>query len=254
MSRLGVPGNAGLDAADTARFSQQAYGKASRGNTPRYVAIQQAFAHRGAVLGDVATAEMADGGGSGPAAAARSAPNDVGWRIWPGNYGNGLLTQLNASATSVGWWHVGPHDQPYGRFARGFDRAAGKVAMGFRVDRRMYGGLAAYLSSASRRELKLRLTYLDRGTASFRMYYDSTVGRYGSCKPAGRVFLGDSGRWVTIDLNIADARLAGGCPAVVPGGPGADIRFVQQPETAAAAAGAAPTAGDDVVISTIELV
>ena len=48
----------------------------------------------------------------------RQLMDDVGWNIYPGNYGNGLITQLKPLETSIGRWRVGPRDQHYGRFVR----------------------------------------------------------------------------------------------------------------------------------------
>ena len=66
----------------------------------------------------------------------RNGTNDVGYRIWQGNYGNGLIEQLSPFETSIGYWGVGPIDQPYGRYARGFESATGRTDMAFVLDTR----------------------------------------------------------------------------------------------------------------------
>jgi hypothetical protein len=62
--------------------------------------------------------------------------NDVGWDIWPDNYGR-FLYQIDAEATSIPLWRVGgpiTKTTPiYSRFARGFEHASGKDAMYFKL-------------------------------------------------------------------------------------------------------------------------
>jgi hypothetical protein len=62
--------------------------------------------------------------------------NDVGWDIWPDNYGR-FLYQIDADATSVPLWRVGgpitKTSSIYSRFARGFEHASGKDAMYFKL-------------------------------------------------------------------------------------------------------------------------
>ena len=231
----------GLDSADAARFPAAKYGVVQQGGKPgqtRMLAIANdpQFKSRGAVEMDVVHASKSPMGSRD-----RTAPNDVGWRIWPTNYGNGLMTQLNPNETSVGWWHVGPQDQYYGRYARGFDIASGRNKMGFTLDQRLWGGLplsgiggsSSSSSSNTPNLLKLLVVYFDgdghehlqftndaqqqqqqqrattRGenTVSFEIAYDSHSG----CRTAKTVTGSGSGRWVTVEVDVTDGRFGRGC-------------------------------------------
>ena len=116
----------GLDANDTARFSEASFGRSVSHNANRMVLIAQHFAAQGAAQEDPRTATLNPMASRSP-----KAMNDVGWRIWAGNYGTGRMRQLSPNASSIGRWRVGPKDQPYGRFARSFAATEGKTAMGF---------------------------------------------------------------------------------------------------------------------------
>eukprot|EP00937_MAST-01D_sp_MAST-1D-sp2_P006900 g6900.t1 len=194
----------GLDSADTVRFPEATYGAAQRENQQRLLAIaaDPRFKARGAVeLDPVAAAGVA------MKSRHRNAPNDVGWRVHAGNYGNGLLAQLAPANSSVGWWHVGPPDQPYGRFARGFEAASGRGTMAFVLDTRLWGGLPLPAGGTGPAVLKLRVTYLEQPGAAFELLYDAASG----CKSAHAVGGGSSGRWHFIDLDVTDGRFGRGC-------------------------------------------
>jgi hypothetical protein len=89
--------------------------------------------------------------------------NDVGYRIWPGNYAK-FMRQHDAAATSVGRWRVGPKDQGYGRFARALEQRTGRTAMRL--------SLAPHFASAHRDvttgllNVTLRVVYFDEGVGS----------------------------------------------------------------------------------------
>ena len=199
----------GLDSADTVRFPEAKYGTADISNEKRLLAIANdpALKARGAVVGDpVAAASNAD------KSRQRNKPNDVGWRIWSGNYGNQMITQLAPDATSVGWWHVGPKDQPYGRFARGFEAKSGRTQISFVLDKRLWGGLPlppALSTALAPAVLKLRIIYLEQEHAGFEVAYDSHAG----CRTVQTVTGGTSGRWVVIDLDVTDGRFSRSCAA-----------------------------------------
>ena len=96
----------GLDSADTARFPEAQYGTAEQGNQQRLLAIaaDPRLKARGAVELDPAAAAS-----GAMKSRRRQAPNDVGWRVHAGNYGNGLLTQLAPANSRVGgMWPAGP--------------------------------------------------------------------------------------------------------------------------------------------------
>jgi hypothetical protein len=167
--------------------------------------IAASLKKRGAMLGDPKAAT------SNPdASRKRSAPNDVGWRIWRGNYGNGLITQVAPDATSVGWYHVGPQDQRYGRFARGFEHASLRTQMHFILDKRLWGGLPRTSSSATL-SLHMRVVYFNEGAGSFQIAYDALGGN--GCKMLKEVTVTNTGRWVELDFTITDAAFGEGCAA-----------------------------------------
>ena len=93
-----------------------------------------------------------------------SGMNDVGWQIHAGNYEK-WMTQLSPGAGDVGLWRINSTDpsQPYGRFARGFQKATGR----FSVD----PGIAANASA-----LELRVVYLDGPSASWTASYRTAAG------------------------------------------------------------------------------
>ena len=209
----------GLDSANITRFPEETFGP----STPmgqsgdRMLKIAHAFAEKGAAVGDVKAAT------SGPDASRHATKmNDVGYRIWQGNYGNGLLTQLKPMATSVGRWRVGPQDQPYGRFARQFDTTAGKTAMGFMLDNRLWGGLplTAPAAGSAALELTIVVVYLDgdggsESSSSSRSSNsgDALVIRYdavgGKCVTAATLPITNTGRWIKWSTNVSDAAFAG---------------------------------------------
>ena len=160
--------------------------------------IAAAFAKNGAVERDPVAAA-----GSAMSSRKRNGTNDVGYRIWQGNYGNGLITQLAPFESSIGYWGAGPADQPYGRYARGFEPATGRTDMSFVLDTRLWGGLPL----ASNRTLTLAVTYLD-GTDGFDIFIDTA----GACATPTRSVTGTStGRWITNFISVHDGHFARRC-------------------------------------------
>lgn len=86
-------------------------------NAARYQAIARAA--RGARNEDVHAAM-----GGAMASRKATALNDVGWRIFAGNYER-YMRMLDPQASSVGLWRVASADptQPHGRFARSFQHS-----------------------------------------------------------------------------------------------------------------------------------
>ena len=190
----------GLDAANFSRFPEAQFGAwgSKTEKVARLRAITAAFAKRGAVERDPEAA-------TAPAMESRhrKGTNDAGYRIWQGNYGNGLVTQLQPFETSVGWWGVGPPDQPYGRYARGFEPATGRTDMAFVLDTRLWGGLPLSVTKS----LTLAVTYLD-GEDGFDIFVDSTPG----CTAPARSISGTStGRWITTTLTVTDGHFGRRC-------------------------------------------
>ncbi len=165
----------GLDASDFRRFSVEQFGPGAlhgdeeqqRQTIERTLRIAHAFEKYGARQGDPdkgvkLTMQNRDA----------KRMNDVGWNIEAGNYGR-YLQQIDADGTNWGWWRQGPKEQPYGRFARGFAAAAGKNAMYFAFDQRIFSGKPL----AGAYGVEIRVIYLDRGTGSFTLQYDSGLTR-----------------------------------------------------------------------------
>lgn len=139
----------GLDASDETRFPPAQFGAAEQDNVDRYVKIAAAFARRGARQEDAA-----GGIRNGIASRRLKGLNDVAWDSYTGDY-DYFLSLEDPAGSSVGYWRVGPKDQPYGRYARGFDAASGRNTLRFRFDPRF---------AASAGSGELRIVYFDRGS------------------------------------------------------------------------------------------
>ena len=92
----------------------------------------------------------------------------------------------------------GPKDQGYGRFARGFDVKSGKNSVPFDIAERFFGGKPL----AARYPVSLRVIYLDAGTGSWTLQYDSATDPH---KTAIGVTKTNSGRWEEISVTLRDA-------------------------------------------------
>lgn len=122
----------GLDAADTKAYPEDKFGEASKHNAERMLKICAAYAKYGAAVDDqnallLSQVRQRD---------TQTGFNDVGWDIWPDNYGR-FLYQVDADETSIPQWRVGgpitKTSSIYSRFARGFEHASGKNAMYFKL-------------------------------------------------------------------------------------------------------------------------
>ena len=122
----------GLDAADTKAYPEAKYGNASHKNVERMEEIVAAYAKYGATVDDKNGLLL----GQVRQRDTQTGLNDVGWDIWPDNYGR-FLYQIDADATSIPLWRVGgpitKTSSIYSRFARGFEHASGKDAMYFKL-------------------------------------------------------------------------------------------------------------------------
>lgn len=146
-----------LDTADVERFPEDEYGGVNAtgnpdkfANSTRMVKIVAQFARRGAQLPNPGAASCKIGVKQKKAMSLL----DVCYACYRGNYGR-FVEQIDPRGTSVGWWQVGPRQQPYGRFARGLEHSTGRTAITVRVDPRLGGGGRAAL---------VRVVYLDRGS------------------------------------------------------------------------------------------
>lgn len=186
----------GLDAYDSIRFPSSEYGKVDRGNAIRYINIANAHGANGAMLEDVSNA-MADEMNN----LAAKGTNDVGWKIFPGNYER-FLHQIKANQTSVGYWNVesANKNDMYGKFARGFDLAKGKDALYFDVE-------DAFLNNAplnSKEPFIVEIVYLDNSYGSWQLFYD---GADNTDKPSIQVKGTNSKLWKRTSVAIHDGYL-----------------------------------------------
>jgi hypothetical protein len=122
----------GLDAADTTAYPEAEYGPATPRNVARMEKIVAAYAKYGAAVDDKDALLL----GQVRQRDTQRGFNDVGWDIWPENYGR-FLYQIDADATSIPHWRIGgpitKRSSIYSRFARGFEHATGKDALYFKL-------------------------------------------------------------------------------------------------------------------------
>jgi hypothetical protein len=184
----------GLDIANTSRFPEATYGTLSGINSPtRYQKIATAMAQYGAKQDDV-TNQILGGLESGKEL---TGINDVGYLIWQDNYGK-YLTQIDPLGTSQGYWRVGSLNEPYGRYARGFNTSKGMSRMYFNVDDDMFGtgGLAG------KEDITIRVVYFDKGTGAWALNYDATSK---ADKQAYTVTNGNTSTWKEKTITVTDA-------------------------------------------------
>ena len=179
----------GLDASDKTAFSEAGFGKAHRRNTERYIKIAAKFATRGAVQGDPPKAT-----GGGMKSRQRDNYNDVGWGIVRGNYRR-FLQQIDPDKSSVGYWHVGPKEHIYSRFARGFQHSSGRKAMHFRLDKQFFGG------SKRPQSVRIRVVYLDKGSGAWSLIYQTPTGP----SAAMTVKCLNTGKWIDKQVDVTNA-------------------------------------------------
>ncbi|HRH47805.1 MAG TPA: T9SS type A sorting domain-containing protein [Panacibacter sp.] len=185
-----------LDASDAVRFPAGTYGTVSRTNTLRYINIANKYLLYGAKLEDVNTATMLETDNLDA-----TGTNDVGWNIFPGNYER-WINQIDANTTSAGYWNVAAIAEPnsmHGRFARGFDLTNGKNALYFDVA----SAFLRYAPLNGAYPVTIDITYLDNGTGSFRLYYDSKTG--GTDKSSTQVTCTNTGKWKKLSVTLNDA-------------------------------------------------
>jgi hypothetical protein len=149
----------GLDASDTREYPESKFGKASKKNVDRYLKVAEAYSPYGAKQGDP---EKATGGGMENRQ--RDDYNDVGWGIVRGNYWR-FLEQVDPEQTSMGWWHKGPKEHIFSRFARGFDHENKKTEMRFRLNEPFFA------NPSKTQQVKVRVAWLDEGRGKWELEY-----------------------------------------------------------------------------------
>jgi hypothetical protein len=183
-----------LDSADTLRFPERRYGIAKQSNSDRIIKIEEEFKKYGAKVGDLPAATALSGSNYLYEA---KAMNDVGFELIARNYSR-FITQIDANETSLGLWRVGPKDQPYGRYARGFENSSGRNRMYFDLDDN-------FLSLKAKESITFKIIYLDKGTGKFSVRYDSLIDHD---KIAVTISKTNSGRWVSKSITITNGAFA----------------------------------------------
>lgn len=190
----------GLDAKDTRRFPEDHFGPVQGGrNADRYLKIAQAFSAFGAEQADPEVHVFCF-----DCMLQRTSVNAVGFNIWPGNYGM-YLVQLDPVETSQGYWQIGPQEQPYGMFARGFNHQAGKDTLYFGID----DGFFFDKPLDGVYPVKVRVVYFDKGAGTWELQYDAVAGPQAT---ALRVRKTDTGRWLEKTVEISDGNFGNRCP------------------------------------------
>ena len=158
-----------LDTADVSRWPVEQYGPVNSSDNPTMFAnstrmekIASEHAARGARIGSAGAASAKVSVHQKKAAELI----DVCWECYQGNYGR-YIEQLSPIGTSVGWWQVGPRDEPYGRFARGLEHSSGRTTIRLRMDPRF--------GEPGKSRATVRVAYLDHGAGRWTLGCDGAV-------------------------------------------------------------------------------
>jgi len=186
----------GLNAANTTKYPEVTFGKASEKNSERYSKICAAYASRGAKIDDVKSISL----GQVAQRDNQSGYNDVGWDIQEGNYER-FITQVNADENSIGLFRVrgilNDQSSKYDRFARSFENATGKNSMFFRFDDEMF-------VNGQPKNLKFTITWLDKNAGStWALKYSNGQKVKAAIEVKG---LGDN-KWKTVKVDVIDMLL-----------------------------------------------
>lgn len=201
----------GLDASDIVNYPEDKFGKAEMHNVSRYVKIAEAYKEYGAMQGDPEKAAgiidsqiLGDASESDTVAQAtmtnagminrkRQDYNDVGWEIIDGNYYR-FIKQIDPEGTSYGWWHKGPKESVYSRFARSTDSKKGNKFYFDVNDKCRFDG-----------EIAIRLVWLDEGNANWQLKYNGTEAPE---KIAFSNINSNTGEWKERTVLISDAKFS----------------------------------------------
>ena len=183
----------GLNSADTKKFPESIYGKASKGNLERYTNICKAYEARGAKMDDLKSVSE----GQVNQRYRQTGYNDAGWDIEDGNYER-FLTQINPDQTSIGLFRVrgeiNQKSSKYDRFARSFDNATSKNTMYFKFDEEMF-------ANSKPKNLKFTITWLDKNAGStWALKYSDGKQMKTAIEVKGK---GDD-KWKSVTVDIAD--------------------------------------------------
>ncbi|MCF8379214.1 MAG: beta-galactosidase [Bacteroidales bacterium] len=187
-----------LNADDTIRFPENIYGVATKTNTERVLKICSSFADHGAIVEDL---DLSLAGSH--SSRARRGYNDVGWDRIDTDY-RMYLYSIDQVETSVGWWHIGPKESPYGRFARGFEHSTGKDTLFFKFHKDFFPGNGKKVGN-----LKFRIVWLDNNKGSWKFVYDAG-GR--EMNTAAEFSGMGTGKWREELITVKDAIMDGNGP------------------------------------------
>ena len=177
----------GLDASDIEAYPEEEFGKDQKQNIDRYLKIADKYKEFGAIQGDP---EKATGGGM--INRKRQDYNDVGWGIHDGNYQR-FISQIDPEETSLGWWHKGPSNSVFSRFARSIKTDNNVKAMFFDINDDFFH---------QGNNVELRIVWLDEGEADWEILYDAIGEKENS---ALKVKNKNSGTWMEKTIVIEDA-------------------------------------------------
>ena len=180
----------GLNAADSIAYPASKYGLLEKKNADRYIKIAESFNAFGAYQGDPDKAT-----GDGMKNRQSKDYNDVGWDITEDNYSR-FIDQIDAEATSDGWWHVGPQESIYGRFARSIKLKDGKGGIRFDVNDEF---------AKACKKVEIRLVWLDKGLGEWTFSYNT---KKRSDKVLFTVKNANTGKWMEKTVLIDDAGFA----------------------------------------------
>jgi hypothetical protein len=178
----------GLDASNELAYPENIFGPAKKNNINRYINIAEVFKVFGAIQGDP---DKAIGGGM--LNRKREDYNDVGWKIIEGNYDRHLC-QIDPEETSTGWWHKGPKESIYSRFARSTGKSKGNA---------MFFDLNDDFHQPGNKTLA-RVIWLDEGNAEWELQYDAIDNPN---KTAFIIKNTNSGKWMEKIIELSDASL-----------------------------------------------
>jgi hypothetical protein len=186
----------GLDSADTVKFPEAKYGKASKNNQARYETIcnDPVYAARGARMDDTFSATK----GQVYQRDKQTGYNDAGWDIWPGNYSR-FITQIDPEKDSISLFKIGgnldEHSPIYSRFARSFKNRRGNNAMYFKLQEDFF--------SPTVKQVNISVIYYDDIKGStWQFKYDAGTDNF---KTAFTVTCTGSDTWKTKRFTVTDA-------------------------------------------------
>jgi hypothetical protein len=156
----------GLDASDTKAYPEAKFGKASQRNVERMKNIVAAYAKYGAAIDDENVFQL----GNVEQRRQQTGFNDVGWDIWPSNYGR-FIEQIDPEETSIPLWRIGgpitPMSSIYSRFGRGFEHSSGKDTMFFKLQ-------DGFAGDAKPKVMSINVVWYDAEPAStWKLDYDA---------------------------------------------------------------------------------